>query len=211
MKSRALSISLAVMLTALPLSGCLTLAAVHQLHEQHEFERRNAFDPSAHEWALAPGAPIAGRLTLTASYRQGYSGVVEPIPDETLTCEQLFIRLIPDTPHMRWLLERQHRLIVTERGDWLNGFSEQPERWSWPEAASASYIRETTCGTGGAFSFPSVPAGPYLLLAQLHPTAERAPLVQNDIVLKSVMVKAGAPLNVHIRSRNALHGPLTPR
>lgn len=198
------------MLTALPLSGCLTLAAVHQLHEQREFERLSVFDAKAHDWALAPGAPITGRLTLTASYRQGYGGVVEPIPDETLTCEQLSVRLIPDTPHMRWLLERQHRLVVTERGDWRDGFSDQPERWSWPEAASASYIRETACGAGGAFSFPSVPAGRYLLLAQLHPTAERTPLVQNDIVLKPVTVEAGVPLDVHIRSRSALHGPLTP-
>ncbi len=211
MRTRAFFTSLAIILAAMPLSGCLTLAAVHQLQEQREFERLNIFAASEHDWALAPGSPVAGRLTLTASYRRGYGGAIEPIPDETLTCEDLSLRLIPDTPHMRWLIERQHRLLANSRGDWRSGFGAPLGPWAWPEAASIAYVRETTCGPGGDFAFPSLPTGPYLLLSQLHPTAELASLGASDIVLKPVVVEVGERLDVRIRSRDALHGPLTPR
>lgn len=211
MRSRAFHVSLAALLAAIPLSGCLTLAAVHQVQEQRDYERRSAFDAAAHDWAQVPGEPLAGRLTLTASYRRGYGGVIETISDEILTCENLSVRLIPDTPHMRWLIEQQHRLLVTPRGDWRDGLTETPERWAWPEATSMHYVRETICGSDGAFAFRSVPAGAYLLLAQLHPTAERASYVQSDIVLKPVKVEAGHPLDIHIRSADWLAGPLTPR
>jgi len=211
MWSRAWCLSLIGVVTALPLSGCLTLAAVHQLQEQREYERRSAFDAAAHDWALAPGEPVAGRLVLTASYRRGYGGRVEAIPDEILTCEGLSVRLIPDTPHMRWLIEQQYRLIVADRGDWRDGLGETPQGWVWPEAATARYVRETRCGPNGAFTFASPPPGPYLLLAQLHPTAERADFIQSDLVLKPVDLKTRRPLDVHIRSRDALQGPMTPR
>ncbi len=137
MRSRAFHISLAALLAALPLSGCLTLAAGHQLQEQREYERRNAFDADAHDWSLKPGAPVTGQLTLTAAYER-QQGALKSIPEETLTCQGRSVRLIPDTPHMRALLEREYGLRVKARGDWRDTLAGTADRWAWPEATSAA-------------------------------------------------------------------------
>ncbi|WP_427791258.1 hypothetical protein [Brevundimonas diminuta] len=197
MRSRAFSISLAVLLTALPLSGCLTLAAVHQLHEQREFERRNAFDARAHDWALASGATVIGRLAVTTNY-QRRNGVIENIPTQTLHCANLLVRLIPDTTHMRDLMAREYSLLIKTQGDYHDNYIDTATRWSWPEPESANYIRETTCGPEGEFTFPATPSGHYLLFAQVHPTADRAAEVSFDTVLKPVFIESGHPLDVRI-------------
>lgn len=170
MRSSAWRVSLVGVVAALSLSGCLTLAAVQQLQEQREFEARSAFEAATHDWALAPGDPVAGRLTLTASYRRGYDGRIEAIPDEILTCEGLSVRLIPDTPHMRTLLLQAYGLIARARGDWRDTLAENTDRWAWPEAASVAYVREAACGPEGVFTFSPAPAGRYLLQGQVRPS-----------------------------------------
>ena len=207
LRSRTLLFALAAVS---PLSGCMTAAALHQEHERRELAQLRVFDAADHDWALAPAAPITGRLTLTASFRTGYGGVIQRAPEETLSCEGLPVRLIPDSPHMRWLMEWTYRLKTQARGDWRRGQRRDPDEWIWPEPASAAHVRETLCGPGGAFAFATVPPGRYLLLAKIHPTADRAPYEPYDLVLRPVEAAPGRSLDVHIRSDDALAGPLTP-
>lgn len=210
MRSRAFRTSLAALVAALPLSGCLTLAAVHQLQEQRAHERRNAFDAAAHDWAMAPGEPVTGRLTLTAAYER-QQGALRRIPEEILTCQGRSVRLVPDTPHMRALLEREYGLRAKVRGDWRDTLAGTANRWAWPEAASASYVREAACGPEGVFAFSSAPVGGYLLQAQVRPTSGRSASIASDLVLQPVTLEAGRPLDVHIQSDVWRDGVLTPR
>ncbi len=210
MRSRAVQISLAALLAAQPLSGCLTLAAVHQMQEQREYERRNAFDASAHDWSLKPGEPVTGQLTLTAAYER-QQGAIKSIAEETQTYHGLAVRLVPDTPHMRTLLLREYGLIARARGDWRDTLAGTTERWAGPEAASVAYVREAACGPEGVFTFSPAPAGRYLLQGQVRPISGRSAFIANGLVLQPVTLEAGQPLNVHIRSDVWRNGVLTPR
>ena len=52
----------ALALLSLPLSGCLTAAALHLAAEERETARLRVFDPAEHAWAQAPGGPVSGHV-----------------------------------------------------------------------------------------------------------------------------------------------------
>jgi hypothetical protein len=208
MTRRILTTALAMM-AATPLSGCMTAAALYQHHEAEELERLRVFHPEEHAWVLAPGAPVQGRLTLTANYRYGYGSKIERMTAETLTCQNRLVWLVPDTPHMRWLMNWEYGLSPDARGDWRDGLSVSRKQ-AWPEPKSRDYVRQATCGEDGSFAFPDTAPGRYLLLGQITPDSERASFVPFDYVLKPVEVKVGEALTVHIRSDDWVAGPLLP-
>lgn len=187
----------------------MTAAALYQQHENEDLERLRVFHPEEHAWALTSGAPVQGRLTLTANYRYGYGRKIERMAEETLTCENHFVWLVPDTPHMRWLMNREYSLSSDTRGDWRDGMA-VGRKPTWPEPKSRDYVHQATCGPDGSFHFPDTAPGRYLLLAQITLDSERASFVPFDYVLKPVEVIGGEALDVHIRSDDWVAGPLLP-
>ncbi len=199
----------ALSLAALPLltSGCLTAAALHLAAEERENARLRIFDPAQHAWALTPGARVSGHVRIVAPRLKappaGYGAPVASGETETLTCAGHRVRLIPDTPHMRWRAERTGRLQVRDRGYWTDGFGIPADAWDWP-AESATFVRETRCAADGTFAFDSVPDGPWLVMAEVDPPAFHASTVTADWVLKPVVVAAPARIAVELGSTSWL-------
>lgn len=204
MTARRLAVRLAA-LAVLPLltSGCLTAAALHLAQEERENARLRVFDPAAHLWAQSPGQPVTGRVRIIAprlsAPRGGYGPPVPTARTETLTCAGLRVRLIPDSEHMRWQVERTGRLQVERGGYWRDGFGIPGDAWDWP-TGSAAFVRETRCGSDGTFAFDSVSDGPWLVMAEVSPPEYYASTVRADWVVKPVAVRGSAPLNVDIGS-----------
>lgn len=187
----------------------MTAAALHLAAEARDLERLRVFHAAEHDWALAAGPPLSGRLALVSSYRRATGGGIERAPDETLTCAGLSVRLIPDTEHMRWLMDWEWRLSPDARGGWRHGRGD-PDAWAWPEPESVGHVREAPCTADGRFTFPSVPAGRYLLLARITPSTHDAAIADHDLVLRAVQIQANQTLDILIRSDDWLNGPLLP-
>ena len=197
----------ALALLSLPLSGCLTAPALHLAAEERETARLRVFDPAEHAWAKAPGGPVSGHVRLFAQRLKapaaGYGAPVASAETEVLTCAGHRVRLIPDTPHMRWRVEWTGRLKVEGRGYWSDGFSIPADAWTWP-AESAAWVRETRCAADGTFAFADAPDGPYLVMAEVDPPAWYASTVTADWVVKPVTVSGSAPIAVELGSTSWL-------
>lgn len=169
----------AVLVLASSLSGCLTLAAYQLAHERREIDSQR-FNAEDYAWSLASGVPLAGSVTVTG--RSGpRANTIAP-----LTCAGRDIELVPDSPHMRHLIYlRGHQ--VQPRGEW-RAFN---TIWNWPEIARP-YVRVATCDDRGAFRFPDVPDGAYILLARIQSPDNTGA----DTVVKPVRVHAGARLDL---------------
>lgn len=193
MTARRLIRSLGLALLPLATSGCLTAAALHLAAEEREIARLRVFDPAEHAWALAPGAPATGHVRIVAPRLKappaGHGAPVASGETETLTCAGHRVRLIPDTPHMRWQVEWTGRLKVQDRGYWTDGFGIPADAWTWP-AESAAYIRETRCAADGTFAFDNVPDGPWLVMAEVNPPAFHASTVTADWIVKPVVASS---------------------
>ncbi len=203
-------ILLAATLAALtvPASGCMTAAALYIAHEERENARLSEPAPAEYAWASAPGVRVTGVVHLPTSLTKPYPGGVGRGPAEVLTCEGHPVRLIPDTPHLRFVLDREFGMRVEGGGMWRDGFV-RPD-WDWP-AESADAIRETTCTTGGAFVLDNVPDGDWLVMAQIDPPAYDSRITSTDTVLKAVTIRSqGRPvhLDVKIGGNDYLYGAI---
>jgi len=192
---------------AVPMSGCMTAAALYIAHEEREIARLNTPDPSEYAWASAPGVTVTGVVRLPTTQTRPIPGGVRNGPREILTCEGREVRLIPDTPRMRFILEREFDLRVEGGGAWQNGFFHH--EWAWP-SPSAEAVREATCGPDGAFTFEEVPEGAWLVMARIDPPAYDEGLSKADVVLKAVTIRSGGRpvhLDVQIGGNDLLYGP----
>lgn len=183
--SRRLRLALAMPLGLL-LSGCLTLAAVQRAQEEQTAARLRPFNAEEHAWALGKGAAVTGAVVLDTMWSEYSYGRQLPAVRKVLTCEGRAVRLIPDTPHMRWMLDRRYMLPTDDRGYWSDSLI-LSSNWSWP-AESRAVVREAICGPGGAFRFDDVPDGPYLVMALIEAPQEWE--TTSDTVLKPVVVRA---------------------
>ena len=199
---------LAITALAVPMSGCMTAAATYVAHEEREIGRLSQPDPSDYSWAAAPGVAVTGVVHLPTTQTRPFPGGVRNGPREVLTCEGHKVRLIPDTPRMRFVLGREFDLRIESVGFWHNGFVRN--EWEWP-SESAAAIREMTCAAGGAFAFDSVPDGDWLVMAQIDPPAYDEGITATDTVLKAVTIRsAGRPvhLDVQIGGNDFVYGPV---
>ena len=197
-----------VSLLAVSSSGCMTAAALYLAHEEKEQRRLSARPPaSEYAWAQSPGVAVSGRVYLTTEHARRYGAMVR-VPRETLTCEGLQIRLVPDTPHLRWILSHQFGLGVSGAGYWASAFTMHSD-WRWP-SESRSMVREAKCGDDGAFRFDNVPDGPWFVMAQIHPPSWSGD--QNpDTVLQSVRIRSHnrpVVLDVRLGGNEFLNGPI---
>ena len=193
---------------AASLSGCMTAAALYVAQEEKEMERLSQPAPSDYAWAAAPGVAVSGVVRLPTAQTQPFPGGVRNGPREILTCASHRVRLIPDTPHLRYVLEREFDLRVEGGGYWRNGFVN--EGWDWP-AESAAAIRETTCDADGAFALDNIPDGDWLVMAEIDPPSYDAGITDTDTVLKAVTVQSqGRPvrLDVQLGGNDYLYGPI---
>lgn len=168
------------------LSGCLTLAAVQRAEEEQTAARLLPFHLAEHAWAMGTGATVTGTVVLDTRWSEYSYGRQLPAVRKVLTCAGRAVRLIPDTPHMRWMLERRYMLSTNDRGYWSNS-PILSSNWSWP-VESRPVVRESLCGPAGAFRFDNVPDGPYLVMALIE--APQASETRSDTVLKPVVVRA---------------------
>jgi hypothetical protein len=182
------------------LQGCMTMAAVQRGQEEQVTARLAPFKADEHSWALAAGVPVTGAVVVDTAWTEMSNGRPAPAVRKVLTCEGRMVRLIPDTAHMRWMLDRRYMLKADEQGYWSDS-SLLSSDWSWP-AESRAVVRETTCGAGGAFRFDDVPEGPYLVLALISAPQEWEPTP--DLVLKPVQVRAaGGTAHVDVRMEDS--------
>ena len=173
---------------AIPLTSCLTLAAYQTAAEERASDRFGEPGAAEKTWFEAEGFPVSGTLSLTTHLTRPVTGGMDYGAKETLTCEGRAIRLIPDTPRNRWLLSERLGWPLKAEGVWRIGFM---AHWNWPE--STTFIREGTCGAGGAFHFDQAPDGRYFVMAKIsQPAYETADVnMDYDVVLKPIIVVGG--------------------
>ncbi len=177
----------ASLLITSPLGGCLTMAAIQRANEERDVSQRLHAGAVEQSWFAHEGFPLSGKVEVKTPTIIATPEGSRPVEAETLTCEGLSARLIPDTPHHRWVLEHRLGFALEPGGEWRSGVPGL-HRWAWPE--SPAYVQDVECGPGGVFSFPKIPDGRYFLMAGLNsPTYDSASRV--DFVLKPVVVSGG--------------------
>jgi hypothetical protein len=182
------------------LSGCVTglvmaAASLDRAQQERRAQRLSQPVPGEYAWATAPGVNVTGAVRLSTTQTRPAPGGVGP--REVLTCEGHRVRLIPDTPHSRFVLEDNFGLRVESGGYWRNGIV--PREWEWP-SVSASVVRETRCTTDGAFTFANVPDGEWLIMAEINPPSYDGGESITDSVLKAVTVQSrGRPVRLDIQ------------
>ena len=193
------------------LSGCVTglvmaAASLDRGQQERRAQRLSQPAPGEYAWATAPGVTVTGIVQLsTPRTRPAPEGVG---PREVLTCQGHRVRLIPDTPHSRFVLADNFSLQVAPGGYWRNGFLAL--EWDWP-SVSASVVRETRCTTDGAFTFANVPDGEWLIMAEINPPSYDGGESVTDTVLRAVTVQGrGRPvhLDVQIGGADDVHGEI---
>lgn len=191
------------------LSGCVTglvmaAASLDRGHQERRAQRLSQPAPGEYAWATAPGVTVTGIVQLSTTRTRPVPGGGGP--REILTCEGHRVRLIPDTPHFRFVLADNFALQVAPGGFWRNGFL--PLEWEWP-SVSAAAVRETRCTTGGAFTFANVPDGEWLIMAEINPPSHDGGASVTDTVLRAVTVQGrGRPvhLDIQIGSKDDVNG-----
>lgn len=191
------------------LSGCVTglvmaAASLDRAQQERRAQRLSRPAPDEYAWATAPGVTVTGLFQLSTTRTRPVPGGVEP--REVLTCEGRRIRLIPDTPHSRFVLADNFELQVAPGGFWRNGFL--PRGWEWP-SVSASVVRETRCTTDGAFTFDNVPDGEWLIMAEINPPSYDDGASVTDTVLRAVTVQGRSRpvrLNIQIGGKDDVNG-----
>lgn len=192
-------IALAAVLST-TLSGCVTglvmaAASLDRARLEREAQRLSQPAPDEYAWATAPGVEVTGTVRLTTTQTRPVAGSVGT--REVLTCEGRRVRLIPDTPHSRFVLQDNFGLRVAPGGYWQNGVL--PREWEWP-SVSASFVRETRCTTEGAFIFGNVPDGEWLVMAEIDPPSYDGDASVTDTVLKAMTVQAGGrPVHLDVQ------------
>lgn len=182
------------------LSGCVTglvmaAASLDRGHQERRAQRLSQPAPGEYAWATAPGVTVTGIFQLSTTQTRPAPGSVGP--REVLTCEGHRVRLVPDTPHSRFVLEDNFGLRVASGGYWRNGLL--PPEWEWP-SVSASVVRETRCTTDGAFTFANVPDGEWLIMAEIDPPSYDNGEVVTDTVLRAVTVQGrGRPVHLDVQ------------
>jgi hypothetical protein len=182
------------------LSGCVTgvvmaAASLDRVRLEREAQRLSQPAPGEYAWATAPGVTVTGTVRLSTTQTRPVPGDVGP--REVLTCEGHRVRLIPDTPHSRFVLQHDYDLRVASGGFWRNGIL--PAEWEWP-SVSASAVRETRCTTDGAFTFANVPDGEWLIMAEIDPPSYDNGEVVTDTVLRAVTVQGrGRPVRLDVQ------------
>lgn len=200
---RLVTLALVVGVTASQ-SACLTIAAYARAQDETSFDAMSALDHPGLAWSLRDGVPLAGRLIVMSEYENAY-GQLRRVESQMLTCAGRTVTLAPDTDQMRWQVQRLYGLRVVDPADWIEALS-PPGLWP---AEWSRYVRTVTCNSKGGFSFPSVPAGRYLLIAQLD-RRQPAHGSESGYVLKLVSVRSGQRLDLTLRS-NWTSGPFIPR
>ncbi|CAL1691962.1 hypothetical protein MMB232_02117 [Brevundimonas subvibrioides] len=182
------------------LSGCVTgvvmaAASLDRARQEREAQRLSRPAPREYAWATAPGVRVTGSVRLSTPGTRPVPGGGGP--REVLTCEGHRVRLIPDTPHSRFVLESEYGLWVAPGGFWRNGVI--PLVWEWP-SVSASDVRETRCTTDGAFTFANVPDGEWLIMAEIDAPSDDGGESVTDTVLRAVTVQGrGQPVHLDVR------------
>ena len=182
------------------LSGCVTglvmaAASLDRARLEREAQRLSRPAPDEYAWATAQGVKVTGTVRLTTTQTQPVAGSVGQ--REVLTCEGHKVRLIPDTPHSRFVLEDNFGLRVAPGGYWRNGVL--PREWEWP-SVSDSFVRETRCTTDGAFTFGNVPDGEWLVMAEINPPSYDGDASVTDTVLRAVTVQSGGrPVHLDVQ------------
>lgn len=182
------------------LSGCVTglvmaAASLDRARQEREAQRLSRPAPGEYDSATEPGVKVTGTVRLSTTQTRPGSGGSGP--REVLTCEGHRVRLIPDTPHSRFVLESEYGLWVASDGYWRNGVV--PREWDWP-SVSASVVRETRCTTNGAFTFANVPDGEWLVMAEINPPSYDGGESVTDTVLKAVTVQdRGRPVYLDVQ------------
>lgn len=172
---------------SIPLTGCLTLAAYQRAAEDRAADQFREPGPAEQAWFEGEAFPLSGALSVITHQTRPISGGMARGPKEILTCEGRAIRLIPDTPRNRWLLNVRLGWPLKTEGVWRSGFQ---AHWDWPEPAT--FIRDGVCSAGGAFRFDA-PDGRYFLMAKVAAPAYEMPGADDyDIVLKPIAVDGGA-------------------
>lgn len=186
-RGRCLAGLVASLLMTSSLGGCLTLAAIQRANEEREVSQRLHAGAVEQSWFEREGFPLSGNVEVKTPTIVATPDGSRPVEPETLTCEGLSARLIPDTPHHRWVLEHRFGFALEPGGEWRSGVPGL-HRWAWPE--SPAYVQDVECGSGGVFSFPKIPDGRYFFMAGLNsPSYDSASRV--DFVLKPVVVSGG--------------------
>ncbi|WP_309628545.1 hypothetical protein [Brevundimonas sp.] len=181
------------------LSGCVTgvvmaAASLDRARQERQAQRLSQPAPGEYAWATAPGVQVTGVFRLSTPKARPVPGGVQNGPREVLTCEGHRVRLIPDTPHSRFVLADNFELQVAPGGFWRNGFVAL--EWEWP-SVSASVVRETRCTTDGAFTFDNVPDGEWLIMAEINPPSYDGGESVTDTVLRAVTIQ-GRSRPVHL-------------
>lgn len=169
------------------LGGCLTWAAVQRASEEREVSQRLHAGPVEEEWFEREGFALSGSFELTTPQTVWTTRGARQVERQALTCDGLGVRLIPDTPHHRWLLEHRMGFTLEPGGEWRSGVPGL-HRWSWLE--SPAFVREVQCGPGGAFNFPAIPDGRYFFMASLNPPSYNSQS-RVDFILKPIVVEGG--------------------
>ena len=173
----------------------MAAASLDRAQQERQAQRLSQPAPGEYAWATAPGVEVTGTVRLSTTQTRPVPGDVGP--REVLTCEGHRVRLIPDTPHSRFVLEDNFGLRVASGGFWRNGLV--PAEWEWP-SVSASAVRETRCTTDGAFTFANVPDGEWLIMAEIDPPSYDNGEVVTDTVLRAVTVQGrGRPVHLDVQ------------
>ncbi|KQW80911.1 hypothetical protein ASC65_13160 [Brevundimonas sp. Root1279] len=186
-------------LAVLP-SGCMTLAAVQRAQEENTATRLAPFNAAEHAWALGPGATVTGTVMIDTMWTESSYGRPSTTVRKVLTCAGRIVRLIPDTPHMRWTLDVHYMLPVTNDGYWSDSTLIASPSWTWPEESRA-VVREGVCDASGGFRFEGVPDGAYLVMALVE--GPESYMRSTDVVVKPVEVRAvGGAAHAEVRLKD---------